>query len=107
MRSRAQCLPSASNPHISYRAAVHDGSDARRRIARPTRSDHQIVAGFGAVLLADFRELVGARVTEGIDPEAITEIRHPKDNRAVTQIEPTGSVNDVLVRASYETLVWC
>jgi hypothetical protein len=44
-------------------------------LAFPIRTDHQIEAWLGAVLLADLRELVGARVVERIRPEAVAETR--------------------------------
>ena len=95
----------ARNDKRQRRGRAHHCRDAGWRLALPVRADHHVEAGLGAVLLADLGELVGARVIERIDPEAIAEIRHLKDDGLFVQRVEAGAIHDVLVRAGDEGLV--
>src|SRR5262249_22135265 len=88
------------------RGGTHHGGDAGRWTARPIRSDHQIEAWFGAVLPADPRALVGTPVLERIATEAIAETRNFKTDWPFVQVEPADRIDDVLVRAGHEALIW-
>ena len=95
----------ARNDKRQRRGGAHHCRDPGWGFALPVRADHQIEARLGAVLLADLGELVGARVIVRVDPEAISEIRHLKDDGFLVQRHEAGAIHDILVRACDESLV--
>ena len=50
-------------------------------------------------MFADLRELVGARVIECKDPEAITKIRNLEDDGAHVERQRAAPIGNILVRA--------
>ena len=73
--------------HSHYRSGrPQHGQDAGWSIPLPARTNDHIEARLGAILFADLRELVGARVVECKDPEAIAEIRNLEDDGLLVQV---------------------
>src|ERR1700730_13871470 len=77
-----------------------DVGDAVGYSAVPAWADHEVEARIGSVLLADSRELIGARVIERIDPEAIAEIRDLEGDGRLVQREDACAIRDVMARAA-------
>ena len=59
--------------------------DARRCLAFPVRTNEEVVAGLGGVGFADLGKLIGRRIVEGINPEAVAEIRYLDDHRLLIE----------------------
>src|SRR3546814_19412298 len=66
-------------------------------------SSDLVKARLGAVRLAELAELIGPRVIERIDPEAVAEVRDLGDHRFAVEIEEPQAVDHILVRAGDES----
>src|SRR5208282_1444893 len=83
----------------------HHGDDARRGLPLPVWSHHHVETRLAPVSLSNLGELVGARVIQRIDPEAVAEIRHLEDNRFLVQGIVAHAIDHILVRAGDKTLL--
>jgi ABC-type transport system involved in cytochrome c biogenesis permease subunit len=89
----------ARNDKRQRRGGTHHRRDPGGLLALPVRANDQIEAGFGAVLLADLGEFVGARVIVRVNPETISEVRNLKNDGFFVQCHVPGAIHDILICA--------